>query len=702
MIKNTLAFFLIFSAAQSYAQAPGSLDFSFGNKGKVITSINTGEDKAMSGILQSDGKLLVAGFTVSSITGKDFLLLRYKSNGDLDSSFGTNGIVQSDLQTGSDDAAFGIDLQSDGKIVLAGYSDNGSNKNAAIVRYKSNGKVDSSFGTNGIVLSDYDNGKQDELMVVKVHALSGKIIVGGSSIISSTVSKPVVARYLSNGTIDSSFNTTGIRLLWITSLDYQYLYSVEDLVVQANGKISAVGWRDFPGMSWESDYWACRINSDGSMDNTFSSDGVSVYNGGFNGHDRAFSMLLKSNNNFLMAGGGYLTTLRYDFTIAEISANGSKGGFSAGVDWGGLLDDVAFGLAEDMNGDYILAGSSGTSSSKAFALCRIKSTGGLDSGFAVNGKTTTTFGSNAMSECFDVLVQSDNKILAIGYTGNNIAIARYLGDATPQLDSFKLILPSNLSQNQNYKNLIFDWSNAYGAVQYEFLIDTDPAFGNPQTLTSAVSNYSLNNLIPNTKYYWKVRSTDGNVWGKYSSTWSFNTNALENFSLISPANNAVNLDYSSLFFDWSDNVGATNYELQIDSNSLFTQPLIVFNAFSNYAASNLKPSKTYYWRVRAISDAYTGAWTAYRTFRTKNDPIGINTNSISDLIIYPNIVSKTLNIESTTKQSALQYTVYDQFGRKLFSGILQGQKTEIAADHLVNGVYYIQIDNYTAQVFVKE
>jgi hypothetical protein len=111
--------------------------------------------------------------------------------------------------------------------------------------------------------------------------------VGGASIISSSVSKPFVARYLSNGNIDTTFNNNGIRLLWITNLDYQYLFSVEDLAVQSNGKISVVGWRDFPGLSWDSDYWACRINSDGAMDVTFSSDGVNVFNGNYNGHDRA-------------------------------------------------------------------------------------------------------------------------------------------------------------------------------------------------------------------------------------------------------------------------------------------------------------------------------------------------------------------------------------------------------------------------------
>lgn len=421
-------------ASHSFGQPAGSLDPSFGNGGKVIASINSGQDQAHAVILQQDGKILVAGHTVSTVTGKDFVLLRYESDGTPDASFGNAGVVTTDLQLGSDDIAYAIDLQPDGKIILAGSSDNGSQQDAALARYLTNGSIDSTFGTNGRALLDFDNQQLDEIRVVKVHALTGNIVVGGASIINSSLAKPVVARFQSSGVPDSTFDSDGIRLLWINNLDNQYYNSVEDLAVQPNGKISAIGWRDFPGLPWSSDYWACRINSDGSMDNSFSVDGVNVYNGGFNGHDRSFGMYLKPDNGMVIAGGGYVSTLAYDFTLFEVNSDGSVGSLSTGADFGSTLDDIAYSLTMDIAGNYVLAGASGNSSSQSFALARFLPSGSLDNSFGTGGKITTTFASNSLNECFDATIQTDNKIVAVGYTGNDLVVARYLGEDIVAVD----------------------------------------------------------------------------------------------------------------------------------------------------------------------------------------------------------------------------------------------------------------------------
>lgn len=587
------------------AQASGSLDPSFGNNGKVITSITAGQDRAYGIVVQSDGKIIAAGHSTSTITGKDFAVVRYNADGTLDNTFGSNGVVTTDLQLGSDDVAYSLTLQADGKIVLAGYSDNGSNKDAALVRYNTNGIIDSTFGNNGIVITDFENSQQDEIKVVKIHPL-GNIIVGGTTVISSSVSKPVIARYLSNGILDNSFNDNGIRLLWITNLDYQYLFSVEDLVVQTNGKISAVGWRDFPSMQWDSDYWACRINSDGTMDNTFSSDGVNVYNGSFNGHDKAFAMLLKPNNNILMAGGGYQSTLKYDFTMFELNSNGSIGSWSATADWGSTLDDIAYGLAEDNNGRFVLAGSSGTSTNKTFALARVNTNASLDNNFGTSGKITTTFGSNPLNECFDIAIQSDNKIVAVGYTGGDFVIARYLGDAIPELDNFQLITPANQSVNQNFANLTFNWSDAFGATSYEIDIDTSQTFNSTQTFTSSTSNYNAINLLPNTKYYWKVKASDGTNWGAYSNVWNFTTKA---------------------------------------------------------------------------------------------DPTSIYEVYFSNLKIYPNPSSDFIHIETNNLLLNKPYKIIDKLGKEIFSGLIDNELTIIQLGTLSSGIYILQIGDYPQQTY---
>src|SRR5690606_36970271 len=133
-------------------------------------------------------------------------------------------------------------------------------------------------------------------------------------------------------------------------------------------------------------------------------------------------------------------------------------------------------------------------------------------------------------------------------------------------------------------------------------------------------NYTGNSLLPNTQYYWRVRASDGIYWGAYSNVWSFTTNSLENFNLISPANSSTNQEYSSLVLDWSDNVGASNYELQIDTTQSFTTSPLTYTTTNSTYTVTLLPSKTYYWKVRAANGTTWGQWTTVWSFTTKADP----------------------------------------------------------------------------------
>jgi len=111
--------------------------------GSGITSI-TLHEIGLSSHLQPDGKLLVAGFT-SSGSNQDFAIVRYNVDGSLDASFGTGGIVTTPIGP-SDEVAYDIIVDPSGKIVVAGRTFNGSNHDFALVRYNSDGSLDSSFG----------------------------------------------------------------------------------------------------------------------------------------------------------------------------------------------------------------------------------------------------------------------------------------------------------------------------------------------------------------------------------------------------------------------------------------------------------------------------------------------------------------------------------------------------------------------------
>ncbi|WP_291116837.1 T9SS type A sorting domain-containing protein [Flavobacterium sp. UBA6135] len=441
-----------------FSQA-GNLDASFGVGGKVLTSINSGADKAYGVALQTDGKIVVAGMTTSAVTGRDFACVRYNIDGSLDTSFGTNGIVTNDIQIGSDDEAFSVAIQADGKIVLAGYSDNGSNKSAALIRLNTNGTIDTGFGTSGKVLTDFITNRGDEIKVVKIHGLTGNIVVGGTSSATSTNSQAVIARYNSSGVLDTTFNTTGIVLLPNASGSGTYYYVIEDLAVKSNGKISAVGWINQQGLQWSANHYACRLNSNGTLDTSFSSDGLIVTNGGYNGDDKSFSIVLKQDDSFLFSGGGYLTTLQYDYFLGLYNSTGSSAVGKAFFDFGTLFRDIAYGMGEDSTGKIVLVGSNVVSvSSSTFGIARVNADYTVDSSFGTAGKVTTTFGSNTTNEAFDVAIQTDDKIIAVGYSGNAFALARYTAN-TLSTDEFEVSNAITVFPNPVKNTLNFNFSN---------------------------------------------------------------------------------------------------------------------------------------------------------------------------------------------------------------------------------------------------
>src|SRR5207247_2165686 len=133
--------------------ADGSLDATFGTGGKVTTDFAGDDDQAFAVVLQSDGKIVVAGEAKTSRRG-DFALARYNANGSLDATFGTGRKVTTDF-AGDDDAAFGVALQTGGKIVAAGgariggfrAANAGRGEDFALARYNANGSLDATFGT---------------------------------------------------------------------------------------------------------------------------------------------------------------------------------------------------------------------------------------------------------------------------------------------------------------------------------------------------------------------------------------------------------------------------------------------------------------------------------------------------------------------------------------------------------------------------
>lgn len=251
----------------------GSLDSSFGSHGKVRTDIGSCDDYAFAVAIQSDGKIVAAGQAWSGVAcGKaSFALTRYNSDGTPDATFGGgDGKVTTDFTSGRDQA-FAAAIQPDGKIVLAGVSHRGPHGRFALARYNADGTLDTTFGGNGKVTTDFPGvgGLGDEAHAVSIQT-DGKILVAGNSALSfdgSTNPKFALARYNGDGTLDTTFGGDGT----ITTDFTPFLDFGRAVVIQADGKIVMAGSSGQGGANAK--FALTRYNSDGTLDTTFGGDG---------------------------------------------------------------------------------------------------------------------------------------------------------------------------------------------------------------------------------------------------------------------------------------------------------------------------------------------------------------------------------------------------------------------------------------------
>ncbi|MFM7426020.1 MAG: DUF4347 domain-containing protein [Elainella sp.] len=217
----------------------GSLDTSFGDDGKVTTDFGAFLHVSFSVAQQSDGKLVAGGYTLSTLEFRnDFILARYNSDGTVDASFGDNGRVVTDFNN-EDNVATSIVLQSDGKVVAAGYNQNASGTyDFALVRYNSDGTLDTSFGIDGKITTDFNN--QNDFANSIVLQNDGKLVVAGAARNAAGNNDFALARYNSDGTLDTSF---GIDGKIITDLDGKQ-DGGSSIALQSDGKLVVAGGSD--------------------------------------------------------------------------------------------------------------------------------------------------------------------------------------------------------------------------------------------------------------------------------------------------------------------------------------------------------------------------------------------------------------------------------------------------------------------------
>ncbi len=218
-----------YAFAVARLNSDGSLDASFDGDGRVITSLGSYSFGAAAVALQTDGKIIAAGNSGSTYSTADFALVRYNADGSLDASFDGDGKVITAVSS-SFDGAYAVAVQTDGKIVAAGSS---QRIMMAVVRYNINGSLDTSFDGDGIVLTP---GIDDAYASSVVIQSNGKIVAAGAF-----YPNFALVRYNPNGSLDTSFGGDGIVTTNFDEPGFPGDGGVGGLAIQPDGKIIAAG-----------------------------------------------------------------------------------------------------------------------------------------------------------------------------------------------------------------------------------------------------------------------------------------------------------------------------------------------------------------------------------------------------------------------------------------------------------------------------
>ena len=363
----------------------GSLDASFGSNGRQTTNINSYQDDIVSLAIQRDGKIIAAGYTViGSYIG--FSMARYNTNGTIDSSFGSGGIVVTKIGSYFN-VITSVAIQNDGKIVAAGYCNDGSKNEFALARYDSRGSLDSSFNGDGKLA--FSIRSHDDRLNSMVIQADGKILVAGQSS-NAYFFDFAMARYTADGYPDNSFSGDG-KL--ITSLGHSESV-INSIAIHPDGKIVAAG---SVRNSINPDFALARYKIDGSLDNSFDGDGTVTTAIGAH-DDVATAMVIQPDGKMILAGSSTrVPTVCEDFSLVRYNTDGST---DNGFDNDGKLiiflqsaNDVVTSMGVQRDGKLVVAGYSIESSFETLlAVSRFKTNGDLDSSFAVNGKLVTSLG----------------------------------------------------------------------------------------------------------------------------------------------------------------------------------------------------------------------------------------------------------------------------------------------------------------------
>lgn len=443
----------------------GDLDTGFDGDGMQSTSIAplTGDDFAHSMARQTDGMLVTVGSCdMGGVTGIDFCLARYESDGDLDPLFGTGGIVTTDFAplTGTDTGR-SVAIQSDGKIVASGYCDMGgaTGEDFCLARYSSAGVLDNTFGGDGKVTTSIAPGVAgDYSRGVRIQD-DGKIVAAGYCYMGAGTREDFcMTRYLSDGSLDQFFGTLGMVTTAIgptNARDY-----MDGITIQANGRVVLVGNCSMGGATGI-DICLTRYTTSGALDTSFDADGIvttSPSSGAVS--DLAISVIQQDDGLLLAAGrcqmggatGNDMCVVRYETNGTPDADFGTAGTATVSI-VPGVADDAARAGVQQGDGKILLAGRCDTAGATGTDAClaRLSSAGALDTTFGTGGKLSLAMAPGAGEDFIRAaLLHTDGRIAVAGQCDFGVATG---------YDKCMAVFSSEGSVSQ-YADGLADWDTA--------------------------------------------------------------------------------------------------------------------------------------------------------------------------------------------------------------------------------------------------
>jgi uncharacterized delta-60 repeat protein len=410
-VLGTLVAIVALLSPGSILASPGDPDPSFGGgDGKVTYAYLAQDDVTHALAQQKDGKIVAAGTTTSGAI-RSIAVLRLKTDGSLDPTFGVGGKAVYPVLSGTRTVA----IQDDGKILVAGYLAG----DMALVRLTTGGSIDQGFGVGGVVTTDFGGFDRGYDVVIQAN---GRIVVAGDQYEGDNI---LLARYLPNGDPDPSFGPGGKAIQKVAAAEV----TVRALTVLPDGKIAVAGWAlDDAG---DGSVLTALFNANGTPDLGFGPNGVRIYQLG-TGDSYGMDVLAYPPDKTLVVCQAQAGSTQRHFALLLLGPTGLIEG-SEITDLG--VDSRATAGAIRADGKILVAGAKGSS----FGVYQYTSSLALDPSFSGDGVATIDLGAG-IDQAEAVLVQSDGKIVLAGsapqtppLSAPDFAFARLQGVGTPVL-----------------------------------------------------------------------------------------------------------------------------------------------------------------------------------------------------------------------------------------------------------------------------